>query len=169
MHICKIMLLGDMGVGKTSLAQQLKFGRIDGEYLSTVGFEVLTYQIEQGPGGVPFQFLIWDTDGSFGTTIFETVYLKGAQAAFFVGDVMRPSTLKSLQSLSKQFEATLPGRYSALVLNKIDLLDSPDAIDVPEELTLAGRTVFHTSAKTGEGVRGAFEEAAETIVRRGLV
>ena len=163
------MLLGDMGVGKTSLARQLKFGKIEGEYLSTVGFEVLTYVIEDGPGGLPFQFLIWDTDGSFGTTIFETVYLKGAQAAFFVGDVTRPSTFTSLQALSQQFEAKLPGRYSAMVLNKVDLLQSPDDIDLPETLTLEGRSLFRTSAKTGEGVREAFEEAASTIVRRGLV
>ncbi len=163
------MLLGDMGVGKTSLAQQLKFGRIEGEYLSTVGFEVLTYTIDEGPGGLPFQFLIWDTDGSFGTAIFETVYLKGAQAAFFVGDVTRSSTLNSLQGLTKQFEDKLPGRYSALVLNKTDLLASPDDIDLPDGLALGGRPLFRTSAKTGSGVRDAFQEAAETIVRRGLV
>ena len=163
------MLLGDMGVGKTSLAQQLKFGKISGEYLSTVGFEVLTYEIEDGPGGQPFQFLIWDTDGSFGSTIFETVYLKGAQAAFFVGDVTRPSTLNTLQVLSQQFETTLPGRYSALVLNKIDLLTNPGDIALPEGLQLSGRTQFLTSAKTGDGVQDAFLEAAETVVRRGLV
>ncbi|MEM9359278.1 MAG: Rab family GTPase [Pseudomonadota bacterium] len=169
MNICKIMMLGEMGVGKTSLTQQLKFGRIQGEYLSTVGFEVLTYEIEQGPGGVPFQFLIWDTDGSFGSAIFETVYLKGAQAAFFVGDVTRPATLNSLEDLSTRFEENLPGRYSALVLNKMDLLSPSTEVDLPESLTLSGRSIFRTSAKTGEGVRAAFEDAAETIVRRGLV
>jgi len=163
------MLLGDMGVGKTSLARQLKFGKIEGEYLSTVGFEVLTYTIDEGPGGLPFQFLIWDTDGSFGTTIFETVYLKGAQAAFFVGDATRPSTLKSLQALSQQFEEKLPGRYSALILNKIDLIPASEDVEMPEDLTLAGRTLLRTSAKTGDGVREAFQEAADTIVRRGLV
>ena len=96
MNICKIMLLGEMGVGKTSIARRLAFGTFSGEYKSTIGVEILTYEIKDGPGGVPFQFLIWDTDGSFGDAIFETVYLANAQAALFVADVSRPSTFTSV-------------------------------------------------------------------------
>ncbi|MGI9409070.1 MAG: hypothetical protein ACR2OV_03275, partial [Hyphomicrobiaceae bacterium] len=46
------MLLGDMGVGKTSIARRLAFGTFGGEYQSTIGVEILTYDIESGPGGV---------------------------------------------------------------------------------------------------------------------
>ncbi|MGI9411044.1 MAG: Rab family GTPase, partial [Hyphomicrobiaceae bacterium] len=158
----------DMGVGKTSIARRLAFGTFGGEYQSTIGVEILTYDIESGPGGVPFKFLIWDTDGSFGEAIFETVYLNQAQAALFVGDVARPATLESIASLAKQFDGRLPGRYSAVVLNKIDLLRQDQKIEMPGSLTTPDRTVVETSAKTGHGVVELFHTAAETIVRRGL-
>ena len=163
------MLLGELGVGKTSIARRLKFGTFGGEYLSTVGFEVLTYEIALGPDGQPFQFLIWDTDGSFGSTIFETVYLKGAQAALFVADITRQSTIDALAPLAEQFDKRLPGRYSAIVLNKIDLLDDLSDDSLPKPLATRDRGVLRTSAKTGHGIVETFHNAAETVVRRGLV
>ena len=164
------MLLGEMGVGKTSIARRLAFGTFAGDYKSTIGVEILTYEITNGPGGRPFQFLIWDTDGSFGDAIFETVYLTNAQAALFVGDVARPSTLTTVAHLADLFDQRLPGRYTAAVLNKIDLLDATaGAPELPPELAGHGRPIVQTSAKTGQGVAEAFHDAAETIVRRGLL
>ncbi len=168
MNICKIMLLGDMGVGKTSIARRLAFGTFGGEYKSTIGVDILTYNIDNGPGGIPFRFLIWDTDGSFGEVIFDTVYLNQAQAALVIGDIARPATLLSVASLVEKFEGRLPGRYCAVVLNKIDLLQQDQQVDLPDELTARNRIVVQTSAKTGDGVVELFHGAAETIVRRGL-
>lgn len=170
MNICKIMLLGEMGVGKTSIARRLAFGTFSGEYKSTIGVEILTYEIKDGPGGVPFQFLIWDTDGSFGDAIFETVYLSNAQAALFVADVSRPSTITSVAHLADMFDGRLPGRYSATLLNKDDLIEGPDAVpELPPELSAHARPIVRTSAKTGSGIVETFHDAAETIVRRGLL
>ena len=168
-NICKILMLGSMGVGKTSIARRLALGVFGGEYKSTIGVEVLTYDIKNGPGGVPFKFLIWDTDGGYGTAILDTVYMQGAQAALLIGDVSRPSTLTDLSDLAGRFDERLPGRYSAVVLNKIDLLSGDDEIALPSALVTAHRKAVRTSAKTGEGVEAAFAEAAETIVRRGLL
>ena len=158
-----------MGVGKTSIARRLAFGEFGGEYKSTIGVEVLTYDIADGPGGIPFKFLIWDTDGGYGTAILETVYMQGAQAAFFVADVSRSSTIADLTELAELYDARLPGRYSAVVLNKIDLLATVKDIELPAGLLTKDRRAIRTSAKTGEGVVAAFQEAAETIVRRGLL
>ena len=164
------MLLGEMGVGKTSIARRLAFGTFGGDYKSTIGVEILTYEITDGPGGHPFQFLIWDTDGSFGDAIFETVYLTNAQAALFVADVARPSTFNTVAHLADLFDQRLPGRYAAVVLNKMDLLDDATQVPaLPVALAEHGRPVVHTSAKTGRGVVETFHDAAETIVRRGLL
>ena len=114
--------------------------------------------------------MIWDTDGSFGDSIFETVYLSNAQAALFVADVVRPSTLKSVAHLADMFDRRLPGRYTAVVLNKMDLLGDGDQLpELPTELDGHGRPLVCTSAKTGQGVVETFHDAAETIVRRGLL
>jgi Ras-related protein Rab-5C len=169
LNICKILLLGEMGVGKTSIARRLVFGSFGGEYKSTIGVEILTYEIANGPGGIPFTFLIWDTDGSYGEAMFDTLYMEGAQAALLVGDVSRRTTITSMVRLADAYAGRFPGRYSAVILNKMDLLASPDELSIPDGLETPVRKVLRTSAKTGEGVQEVFAEAAETIVRRGLL
>jgi len=162
------MLLGDMGVGKTSIARQLVFGTFDGAYGSTIGVDIYTYDVEPPPADVPFKFLVWDTDGSFGEALFNLVYIRQAQAALVVGDVTRPATLDSAARLAENFLAAMPGRHLAVVLNKWDLIENADAVVLPDILQAKGVPVVHTSAMTGMGVKDTFHEAAATIVRRGL-
>lgn len=108
--------------------------------------------------------------------------MKQAAAAVIVADVTRPATIEAMERLSAAFRLAFPGRYEALVLNKIDLLgtDSPplpahlgqsrdnQSRDRQSRDNQSRDNVFHTSAKTGENVRHAFQEAAAAIVRRGL-
>jgi Ras-related protein Rab-5C len=168
MLTCKIMLLGDMGVGKTSIARQLVFGTFDGEYGSTIGVDIYTYDVEPPPAGAPFKFLVWDTDGSFGEALFNLVYIRQAQAALVVGDATRPATLDSAARLAENFLAAMPGRHLAVVLNKWDLVENVEAVLLPDILRAKDVSVVRTSAKTGLGVKDTFHEAAATIVRRGL-
>jgi len=168
MTTCKIMLLGEMGVGKTSIAKQLVFGTFDGEYGSTIGVEIYTYDVEPPPDGDPFKFLIWDTDGSFGESFFNLVYIRQAQAALIVGDVTRPSTLESAARLTEAFADAMPGRYFATVLNKCDMLEDPEQLVLPEQLQMPDFPLVRTSAKTGMNIKDTFYEAAQTITRRGL-
>ena len=42
----KIMLLGEIGVGKSSIAQRLVFNRFGTDYKPTLGVDVYTYEIE---------------------------------------------------------------------------------------------------------------------------
>lgn len=167
MTTCKIMLLGEMGVGKTSIAKQLVFGTFEGDYGSTIGVDIYTYDVVPGPGGQPFKFLIWDTDGSFGETFFNLVYLKQAQAALVIADASRPGTIATAAQLAARFSEALPGRYLAAVLNKCDLITDDTRPPIPAAFTTAGIPVVETSAKTGFGIKTLFHAAAETIVRRG--
>ena len=43
----KVMLLGEIGVGKSSLAQRLLFNRFSGQYKPTIGVEVFRYVLPQ--------------------------------------------------------------------------------------------------------------------------
>ena len=64
MIIRKVMLLGDMAVGKTSIANRLAFDRFETSYKSTIGFDLYRYDVILPQSGEQFQFLIWDTDGN---------------------------------------------------------------------------------------------------------
>lgn len=165
---CKIMLLGEMGVGKTSIAKQLVFGTFAGEYGSTIGVDIYTYNVEPPPGGQPFTFLVWDTDGSFGDAAFEMVYMRQAQAALVVADIGRPSTIASAARLCDRFAEVRPGRFLAAILNKWDLVEPGSEPDIPDALADPGFPVLRTSAKTGMNVKQTFHDAAQTILRRGM-
>lgn len=165
MNTAKVMLLGDMGVGKTSILYRLVHDRFDGQYKSTLGVEVLSYDVPADEGE-PARLVLWDTDGDFGTRIFDTVYVAGASAAIIVSDVTRPQTVKRMVELAHGFESRFPGRpYKALV-NKIDLAEAAGSARWIEELPRSG--LRFVSAKSGTGIAESFAELAETIRRRQL-
>ena len=163
----KIMLLGDMGVGKTSLVNRLCHDTFSSAYKASIGVDFRAYPVEPSPAGEPFTFHIWDTDGSYAEAIFRTVYIKGAHAAVIVGDATLSASLESMARLAQTFEQELPGRYFCCVVNKVDLLQGA-APQLPADVARLGLPVVETSAKTGHNVTALFHDAAATIVRRGL-
>lgn len=164
----KVMILGAVGVGKTSLSRRLALDKFDGNYKATIGVDVYntTVEIEGDATGATMPFVLWDTDGDFGTSIFASTYLRGASAAVIVADATRPQTIPYLEKLVLGFKDELPGRPCAAILNKVDLLDAPPSLS-PEDF---GSPDFAetTSALTGHGVRPTFARLAATILRRGL-
>ena len=62
----KIMLLGEIAVGKTSIAKRLVFDRFDSDYKTTIGVNVLSHEVTVYAGGAnKMRLVIWDTDGDF--------------------------------------------------------------------------------------------------------
>ena len=164
----KVMILGAVGVGKTSLSHRLAFDRFDASYKATIGVDIYstTVEVDGDAAGAAMPFLLWDTDGDFGSTVFAGTYLSGASAAVVVADATRPATIPYLQRLVLGFKDMLPGRPCAALLNKVDLLPAPPSM-APEDY---GSPDFmaSTSALTGHGVRPTFARLAATILRRGL-
>lgn len=161
----KVMLLGEIGVGKSSLARRFVFDRFEGEYKSTIGVDILSHEIALGDGG-PLKLMLWDTDGDFGARIFETVYIKGASGALIVSDATRPATLAKAARLAASFADAFPGRPTRVIVNKIDLADIEAGAF--SGAGLAPDDVVRTSARTGEGVDGLFHSMGADIFRRGL-
>jgi GTPase SAR1 family protein len=160
----KVMLLGDIGVGKSSLARRFVFDRFEADYKTTIGVDVLTHDVNLGPdyANAALRFVLWDTDGDFGNRIFETVYLIGASAAI-VADATRPQTLVKMAAMLSRFDEAMPGRPAAAVVNKIDLVATRPGIGDADAPKIE---VIYTSAKTGEGVAEMFAELGRAIWRR---
>ena len=159
------MLLGEIGVGKSSLARRFVFDRFEGEYKSTIGVDILTHDVTLDDGGA-LRLVLWDTDGDFGARIFETVYIKGASAALIVSDATRPETLAKAARLAANFADAFPGRPARVIVNKIDLGDVDPAAFAG--VGLAPGDIMRTSARTGDGVGLLFQSIAADILRRGL-
>ena len=164
MITAKVMLLGDIGVGKSSLARRFVFDRFETEYKTTIGVDVLTHDIDLGVAAdnETLRFVLWDTDGDFGVRIFETVYLAGASAAIVVADATRPATLVKMAGLVSHFEEKFPGRPVSAIVNKIDMRPDPGRLHE----AIPDLPVVYTSARTGEGVSQMFLSLGLAIWRR---
>ena len=165
MIIRKIMLLGEIGVGKTSIARRLVFDKFGDLYKATIGVDVYRYEVIPSPATSPFHFLVWDTDGSYGEGIMRQFYTQQAQAALVVADVSRPSTVDTMVTLANQFREHSPGRYVAMVLNKLDLVDQKPPHDVMARLTGSNIEVAVTSARDGTNIANTFHQAASEILK----
>jgi len=164
----KVMILGAVGVGKTSLSHRLAFDKFETNYKATIGVDVYntTVEIEGEAAGATMQLVLWDTDGDFGMNIFANTYLRGASAAVVVADATRPATTPYLKKLVLGFKEMLPSRPCAAILNKVDLL--PALPSMPLEAYGLPDFATPASALTGHGVRPIFAKLAATILRRGL-
>ena len=163
----KIMLLGEIGVGKSSLVRRLVLNRFEFDYKPTLGVDIYTYDVPpKSPDEKPTTLLIWDTDGTFGDQMFKHVYMRQAHAALIISDATRPATLETMASLSQGFRDAFPGRHHALIINKLDLLKDQETPQLPAAISPTLITLMHTSAKTGQGVKTAFHDAAQTLARR---
>lgn len=161
----KILMLGEIGVGKTSISRRLVFGTFGDNYKATIGVDVYSFDVKPDPEGVPFKFLVWDTDGSYGESIFRQYYARQAQAAMIVADVTRPSTVETMLQLGRLYQEVMPGRYFAHVLNKTDLSEDPAVAQSIEKLKTSKVPLFRTSAISGESVAQAFFKAATEIIK----
>lgn len=159
----KVMLLGEIGVGKSSLAQRLVFDRFESSYKPTIGVDVYRYEVPS-PHGQAVPLILWDSDGNLGEAIFRHVYLKEAAAAIIVGDCSRPEGLPTMLDIAAGFRRRRPGRCVTFIVNKVDLLGDAD-LELPAELAQAEQRLFRTSALTGENVLAAFKETAAALLR----
>jgi small GTP-binding protein len=164
----KILLLGEIGVGKTSLVRRFVLDELPSDYRATMGVDLYRYVVRGiGPGrDRALELVIWDTDGSYGAGIFSHVYAKGTSGALIVGDLTRPTTLQRMTELAEAFADAMPSRDFTLVLNKTDLVEQPDATMLPDALRRTRRRTIWTSALTADNVCTAFSETADAIIRR---
>jgi small GTP-binding protein len=161
----KVCLLGDFGVGKTSLIRRFVEDRFDDKYLSTIGVKISRKTIVRSYGSM--SLLIWDLAGSNGfDSISNSSYLQGAAAAMIVCDATRRETLATFEEYARQLRLMNPNIRLLFVCNKIDLTDErviTDAELSAVAVTFGDGMCFLCSAKTGEQVEEAFLSLANKI------
>lgn len=167
----KICLIGDLGVGKTSLIRRYVLDQFDDKYIATIGTKVTKKEItlinpkSQAPERI--SAMIWDIMGqpSFREILRES-YFFGAQGALAVCDVTDRDTFGELRYWIKAMTATAGPIPTLIIGNKIDLRDKVE-VSLSELRSFAdglGSTAMLTSAKTGENVEKAFVALLERIL-----
>ena len=92
----KVVLLGDTGVGKSSLVLRFVTNTWKIDTSSTIGASFLSKMIIVD--GHPIKFQIWDTAGQEKYRSLAPMYYRGAGAAIIVYDIMRRESYECLQS-----------------------------------------------------------------------
>lgn len=164
----KICILGDFGVGKTSLVRRYVEGIFDDRYLSTIGVKI-SRRVVDFSDGKKISLIIWDVAGSEEFNGKQVSYLQGAVAALLVCDLTRAVTLPTLSKYVDTMRQVTPAARFVVVANKNDLEDqfelTQEAVaSFAEEIQAP---YFSTSAKTGNHVEEAFTELAIEIEKMG--
>lgn len=151
--IRKVCLLGDGGVGKTSLVRRYVLDVFSDEYIKTFGTKVSKKTLDLGE--VELTLMIWDILGQK-TSSLHDAYYKGANGALLVCDLTREDTVKSLLRWKDDLSGVTGEKPIVLVANKSDL-EWGVTDEILDELAKSlGKEFTITSAKTGEGVEEAF-------------
>ncbi|XP_068473363.1 LOW QUALITY PROTEIN: ras-related protein RABC2a-like [Phaseolus vulgaris] len=162
----KILLIGDSGVGKSSLLVSFISSSVE-DLSPTIGvdFKIKTLVV----GGKRLKLTIWDTAGQERFRTLTSSYYRKAQGIILVYDVTRRETFTNLSEVwSKEVElySTNQDCVKMLVGNKVDR-DTERAVSREEGLSLAkelGCLLLECSAKTRENVEQCFEELALKIM-----
>ncbi|KAL3358262.1 hypothetical protein AABB24_015418 [Solanum stoloniferum] len=162
----KILLIGDSGVGKSSLLVSFISNAVD-DLAPTIGvdFKIKTLSVS----GKKLKLTIWDTAGQERFRTLTSSYYRGAQGIILVYDVTRRETFTNLSDVwAKEVELYSNNQdcVKMLVGNKVDR-ESERAVTREEGIALAkelGGLFLKCSAKTRENVQNCFEELALKIM-----
>jgi small GTP-binding protein len=162
----KVVLLGDAGVGKTSLVTQAMQERVTHAYIPTVGTHFSSCDIILPDGTCTLQ--LWDTAGQELYRSMVGFYTRDARVCIIVFDLTNPRSFEMLHSWFAFAQQNAPGAALVLFGNKTDLetaraVSAADAIEFADARTCP---YFEGSARTGDGVRHAFEAIAGVVFDR---
>ena len=165
----KLVLVGDMNVGKTFLLSRYVKGQVPKSTGPTIGVEFATKTVAL-PGGGTVKAQIWDTAGQERYRAITTAHYRRALGALLVYDITQEKTFASVRKWMQELrDHADPDIVIMLVGNKVDLLEQERQVPRETAQRLAQEQGFlfsETSAVQGTHVREAFETLLGEISKR---
>jgi small GTP-binding protein len=168
-YIKKVGLIGDSGVGKTSLIRRFVVDVFDDKYIATIGTKVSKRDIEYRltDKTVYLTLMLWDILGQKDYRKIRTQSMKSSHGVIVTVDLTRPETVRAAEEFWLQETWETLGDIPVLFIgNKVDLVkDGCEAIRDLEEIgRKAEMPVVLSSAKTGQNVEAAFKRIGEMMI-----
>ncbi|MHA2346369.1 MAG: Rab family GTPase [Candidatus Hodarchaeales archaeon] len=165
MYNCKIILLGQGSVGKTSVIRRFVEQAFSHDYKTTVGSNFLLKKLTLDED-TRMTMQIWDLSGQDSFRNIRTQYFLHSHGGIMVFDLTRPETLTDLDRWHLDFTQKAGDVPLMLFGNKCDLVNErlvqSEAGEISAEKYNA--TYLETSALDGTNVQEAFTELAEQII-----
>ena len=165
----KVVLLGDGGVGKSSLIQRFVSNKFDPSLFHTIGVEFLNKDLEVE--GERYTLQIWDTAGQERFKSLRTPFYRGSDCCLLTYAIDDPQSFQNVAMWKKEFlyyaDVKDPDNFPFVVLgNKSDMVEERKV--KAEEAGLwcqqsRGLPYFETSAKDAVNVDRAFVAAIQRV------
>ncbi|KAK9824463.1 hypothetical protein WJX72_010475 [[Myrmecia] bisecta] len=119
----KVLVVGNGGVGKTSMIRRFSKGDFTHEYKKTIGVDFME-KVQYIPSlGEDVKLMLWDTAGQEEFDSITRTYYRGAGAAVLTFSTTDRASFEALSSWKDKVQAECGDIAMVLVQNKVDLLD----------------------------------------------
>ena len=161
--ISKVVLVGDSGIGKTSIIKKYQNGTISADHKATIGvdFEVLKYQVLS----IPFSMQVWDTAGQERFKSMSTQYYRQAKIVVICHQADNGNyddVFKWHQHVQNSIETRHYLKF--LVFTKIDLVEEENIEKVlragVEKAKAIGAEFWYCSSLYDKNIKNLFERLA---------
>lgn len=164
-HLFKLLIIGDSGVGKSSLLIRFSDNTFSGSYITTIGvdFKIRTVVIN----GERVKLQIWDTAGQERFRTITNTYYRGTHGVIVVYDVTNGESFANVKRWLQEIESNCDVVNKVLVGNKND--DPNRKVVITEDSDRFAKQMdiqlFETSAKDNLNVEEMFLAITEQVLR----
>jgi Ras-related protein Rab-7A len=171
--LLKVIILGDSGVGKTSLMQQFVNGKFSQQYKATIGADFLTKELVLDDKTVTMQ--LWDTAGQERFQSLGVAFYRGADCCVLVYDVTNQKSFENISLWKDEFlvQANVknPENFPFVIIgNKVDVDESKKVVSTKKAQqfaqNLGNLPLFQTSAKEAVNIDQAFDVIARNALQQ---
>ena len=165
----KVCLLGDGGVGKTTLLRRFIENKFYIDAKLTIGVDILNKTLNFGED-IECRLSIWDFGGQERFRSFQDGFIMGAHGALILFDLTAmKSAIWRIENWVKMARKADPSMPLILIGAKSDLEDriivsDDEALDIKEKYHFID--YLKTSAKSGLNVDKAFEELVVEMIKK---
>jgi small GTP-binding protein len=170
-YIYKICVVGNGGVGKTSMVLRYCENSFKESYLMTIGsnFSTKTVELADYPQ-LQVKLQLWDLAGQKHFSFVRPPFYRGATGIIYVFDLTRRSSFADLLEWRDEVEKVIGQKPSLLIGNKLDLarigqreVASQDGEALMGEMHTM--RYFETSAKEGDSIEDVFKVLTLEILK----
>eukprot|EP01084_Bolivina_argentea_P033421 61811_1 len=163
-YLYKFLLVGDSGVGKSSVMVRFSDDSYDDSFITTIGVDFKLRTIESDNKTIKLQ--IWDTAGQERFRTITTSYYRGAHGIIIVYDITDKESFRNIREWLYEIDRYASDNVSKLIIgNKLDLANKrvvsyEDAKAFADEF---GIEYIETSAKKNQNIDETFHKMAKII------
>lgn len=166
----KVIVVGNGGVGKTSMITRFAKGEWTDGYKKTIGTDFMERDFFVRSRGEAVKLMLWDTAGQEMFSELTRSYYRGAGAVVYAFSTTDRDSFLEVERWRTKVEAECgTGIVSVLVQNKVDLMDRAAMTngEVEDLARRMGVKLHRTCVKENAFVDDVFEYVSETFLARG--